>query len=127
METFFAQVVITDIEGPSELNDKEWEVTVTGPYTFTINADTAKHLQQHFPTNPDNPAVFLPHLPPWDGFGWLVCTQSFCPIFFCFSLSIFFCLHRFSENESYSCVIPSCFFVDVNNTRAGLCIVLPFL
>ena len=34
------QVLITDVEGPSDLNDKEWEVTVTGPYTFTINANT---------------------------------------------------------------------------------------
>jgi|Transcript_30594 ubiquitin-activating enzyme E1 len=34
------KVLITDVEGPSDLNDKEWEVTVTGPYTFTINANT---------------------------------------------------------------------------------------
>eukprot|EP01012_Entosiphon_sulcatum_P009048 TRINITY_DN14_c0_g1_i1.p1 TRINITY_DN14_c0_g1~~TRINITY_DN14_c0_g1_i1.p1 ORF type:complete len:998 (-),score=166.39 TRINITY_DN14_c0_g1_i1:338-3331(-) len=33
------RVFITDIEGPTELNNKEWEVTVTGPFTFTINFD----------------------------------------------------------------------------------------
>eukprot|EP00906_Rhabdomonas_costata_P022806 RCo032857 len=35
------QVLITDIEGPSALNG-EWKVKVTGPYTFTIEADTTK-------------------------------------------------------------------------------------
>lgn len=39
---FVAQVLITDVEGPSELNDKEWTVTVTGPFMFTINADASQ-------------------------------------------------------------------------------------
>jgi len=36
------KVLITDVEGPSELNDKEWTVTVTGPFMFTINADASQ-------------------------------------------------------------------------------------
>eukprot|EP01004_Peranema_trichophorum_P003089 NODE_209_length_3229_cov_21.355119_g181_i1.p1 GENE.NODE_209_length_3229_cov_21.355119_g181_i1~~NODE_209_length_3229_cov_21.355119_g181_i1.p1 ORF type:complete len:1014 (+),score=212.75 NODE_209_length_3229_cov_21.355119_g181_i1:54-3095(+) len=33
------KVLITDIEGIPELNDKEWEVKVTGPFAFTIEFD----------------------------------------------------------------------------------------
>eukprot|EP00668_Euglena_longa_P015862 GGOE01020036.1.p1 GENE.GGOE01020036.1~~GGOE01020036.1.p1 ORF type:complete len:1011 (-),score=303.01 GGOE01020036.1:145-3156(-) len=40
------KVLITDIEGPSELNGQEWEVTVTGPHMFTINVDTT-HLPHY--------------------------------------------------------------------------------